>query len=753
MSDYGTPIYIESGNAVNFNPADGVNTIFVAGKMSNSYTGKGDYFIYSEDNVSITSRWFILEADRTRNGQYRLQLRRDVIVDNYEAVTTAKSFISKATLTDDNPLIYNQEPITTNQIKTKEFELKDDTGIAWIVGYIARNTPAKSITLDTSVIIEDGMVESWAYKNYVNKSVYGYPNRHFEVNIRSSSSNDTYLYRDMKQTLDSDTSLPYIKWGSPSPWIWMDNQRKTVMSEFSTYVSLYDTLIYNQADYKGLLQWNGKILKDSSDNYYRIYLKQTTETVKQRITENKQGDYLLNYLIKTFTPYVSTVLEGKHFQIRTDYPKIEVSLIPMTYGNYTIDIPGESDRFHLKDAPYDMFAMPYTDDKELKYPSLTNFFSVKTTKSLTLNIAQQIAVGLDASLYDLQILPYCPFTGYSVSIDKSTIEMDLSNKKRYTLIKDPSVVSQREFPAILIWCTASSGSKNIILDETLSYTNKKISNQCDLYRLVSPNYNGQFEFNLAKNNTPSLNIFNVDYTYMPYNPYIHINPIFSGLYGQDFNDARGLVCGGDFSLARITDAWQSYQLQNKNYQAIFDRQIQKMDVDRKYQRIEEGVGAVAGSFQTSAQGFMVGGGWGAAIGGVLGLSAGLGDMALSEGKYNEQKSYATDIHNLQLENIRALPYSLSKTTAFTFNNKIFPIIEYYTCTEAEKDIVAQSIINTGMTVELIDNIGPYITNEWTYKEQIDRGFIRATIIKIDIEDDTHMANAISEELQKGVYFK
>ena len=240
---------------------------------------------------------------------------------------------------------------------------------------------------------------------------------------------------------------------------------------------------------------------------------------------------------------------------------------------------------------------------------------------------------------------------------------------------------------------------------------------------------------------------------MPYNPYIHINPIFSGLYGQDFNDARGLVCGGDFSLARITDAWQSYQLQNKNYQAIFDRQIQKMDVDRKYQRIEEGVGAVAGSFQTSAQGFMVGGGWGAAIGGVLGLSAGLGDMALSEGKYNEQKSYATDIHNLQLENIRALPYSLSNTTAVTFNNKIFPIIEYYTCTEAEKEIVAQSIINTGMTVELIDNIGPYITNEWTYKEQIDRGFIRATIIKIDIEDDTHMANAISEELQKGVYFK
>ena len=68
-------------------------------------------------------------------------------------------------------------------------------------------------------------------------------------------------------------------------------------------------------------------------------------------------------------------------------------------------------------------------------------------------------------------------------------------------------------------------SKDIKLKEPLTYTNKKIANQCDLYRLVSPNYSGQFEFILAKNNTPSLDTFNVDYTYMPYNPYIHIKYI------------------------------------------------------------------------------------------------------------------------------------------------------------------------------------------------------------------------------------
>ena len=85
-----------------------------------------------------------------------------------------------------------------------------------------------------------------------------------------------------------------------------------------------------------------------------------------------------------------------------------------------------------------------------------------------------------------------------------------------------------------------------------SALNKKLSNELDLYRLCSPNYNGQFEFSVAKNNGVSL--FNVDMTLRPFNPYIHVNPAFDSLYGRDFDDARGLICNGDFSLPLITDA-------------------------------------------------------------------------------------------------------------------------------------------------------------------------------------------------------
>lgn len=137
----------------------------------------------------------------------------------------------------------------------------------------------------------------------------------------------------------------------------------------------------------------------------------------------------------------------------------------------------------------------------------------------------------------------------------------------------------------------------------------KVSDACDMYRLVSPNFNGQFEFSVAKNG--KINYFNVDYSYKPFNPYIHINPEFGGLYGEDFDDARGLILGGDFSLPFVTDAWTDYQVQNKNYNDIFDRQIKNMEVEQGIAKQEATVqaftGAMSGAMTGAAAGATVGG--------------------------------------------------------------------------------------------------------------------------------------------------
>ena len=97
LEDYGTPIYTETGSNVNFNPNDGVGTQYTAGRQNNPYSGEGDYLIYSEGNTDITSRWFIIEQERTRLGQYTLTLRRDVLADN-PSWLQAPTFIEKCTL-------------------------------------------------------------------------------------------------------------------------------------------------------------------------------------------------------------------------------------------------------------------------------------------------------------------------------------------------------------------------------------------------------------------------------------------------------------------------------------------------------------------------------------------------------------------------------------------------------------------------------------------------------------------------------
>lgn len=761
MSDYGTPIYIESGNAVNFNPADGVNTIFVAGKMSNSYTGKGDYFIYSEDNVSITSRWFILEADRTRNGQYRLQLHRDVIVDNYNAVLTAKSLIKKATVNDDSVLIWNKEPMSVNQIKAREYLLKDDTFTAWIVGYVARGmTEDKQLKLTPSEIIPDitvANIEDWIYSKYINAECFGSGRAIFDYEIYNSVTG-FQIYRMFSFLSASGQSYGQGKMIASSNEVVDINKDDAFITKVLTQV-MYNTVLYrpytpNESDYSKITSLANKVIySTTTKKYYKIKTTITQNSTPVLIDTDKSGDKLLTWLKNEFRSKITEYSEDDGgavalpFRIVYNYPSVTITLSEMTYSSCQITFPKDDNRLHLKDAPYDMFAIPYSEFGTFHSGSVY----LKNNASYALSIANELIRNLGSYIYDVQLLPYCPFTGYTMTGSGNVFQMtlDTSDTRRLTAVNDDNGK-----PILyMVWCTASSGRKYISLEEPITIKNKKVSNQCEMYRIVSPNYNGQFEFNLARNNIESLSNFILDFTYMPYNPYIHISPTFDGLYGQDYGDSRGLICQGDFSIASVSDAWVQYQIQNKNYQNIFNREIAQMDKMRNYERVEESISAVAGSFQTSAQGFMVGGGWGAAIGGTLGLAAGIGDVAISESKYQANKAYKKDIFNLQLDNVKALPYSLSKTTAFTVNNKIFPIVEYYTASYEEKDIFAETIAATGMTCNSLGQIANYITNSWSYNNIKDRGYIEADIIYIDVEDDTHMANAISEELQKGVYFK
>ena len=119
---------------INFNPNDGVNTQ-VTVNWNVDWTP--DYVLIEDPNTGSFTRWFVIDSVRLRGQQYQMTLRHDLVADNLENILEADCFIEKAILNEDNPLIFNSENMTVNQIKTNEWTLKDKTGCAWICGYFS----------------------------------------------------------------------------------------------------------------------------------------------------------------------------------------------------------------------------------------------------------------------------------------------------------------------------------------------------------------------------------------------------------------------------------------------------------------------------------------------------------------------------------------------------------------------------------------------------------------------------------------
>ena len=144
LSDYGIPVYTMSNT--NFNYNNGVETTHDV----NYNALQGDYVIICDDKDVIVSRWFVENNTRNRGGQYRLSLRRDLMVDLYDLYKNSPMIVHKAWPKSDSPLIFNSEGFNFNQIKKDEILLTDETKVPWYIVYFAKNSPKKNKTISRS---------------------------------------------------------------------------------------------------------------------------------------------------------------------------------------------------------------------------------------------------------------------------------------------------------------------------------------------------------------------------------------------------------------------------------------------------------------------------------------------------------------------------------------------------------------------------------------------------------------------------
>lgn len=743
LAEYLTLPYYDNvaTNDIAFNPNDGVDTRQVANvPTGNEFTY--DYAILADGN-DIVSRWFIIDANRNLNGQYTLTLRRDMFVDSYEPVLDAPAFIEKATLNNNDPMIFNSEDMTFNQIKTSETLLKDETGCPWIVGYIARNTADNqrqdysiSFTPKTAIDFEVDLT-TWEYKDYTQSNPFVRDwNIYYSILYKKDSgSGRVFQNFNSEGIISTESSNSSTSSSLYYPSGAYTGDFKELANELNQYIGSFKET-HTAQEFTTFLNLNGKVIYDtSSRKKYRVNLIRSSSSGSININSNSAPTL--------FNTFKSKIPNGNEYSFGYGWNNVVGYFVVLTEmvenQSYTLTI---EDRFTLQGAPYDMFCIPYTNELQVfKNGELQSASSKEIGFAAAMEMARVYGNDGNAKfLYDLQLLPYCP-ARFAVQ-DDGTFDVG-NNDLGITYIKGPQ--GQNVCPVLFV--SNDNFTFNIALENPITISDYKVESQCDMYRLSSPNYNGIFEFNAAKNG--GVSFFNVDCTYKPYNPYIHINPNFGKLYGEDFNDSRGLVVGGDFSLPQTTSAWESYQLSNKNFQASFDRQIENMEVNNSIQNQRAVVQAALGTVQGAVAGASAGVGpisktVGAIAGGAASAAAGALDIALQKRGQAEAIDYTKDQFGYSLGNIKALAQGLSKTSALVFNNKLFPFLEYYTCTEKEKQALRNKIKYNGMTVMRIGSIREFLQSEKTY--------IKGQIIRFEnFDEDFHYVNELANEFNKGVF--
>lgn len=853
----------------NFIPNDGVSTEHIVNAQQLDIKWNPDYLILVDEYEEIVQRWFVIDSVRTTMGQYRLSLKRDTVADYFNEAISAPCFIEKAKLKTGNPLLYNKENLSVNQIKQSEYLLKDSTETPWIVGYLDNNFDVDAASavfgpgsltgkdfwigkfeMNSPLLVSIPTEEEAHRINSITETLNGLYGLDADEIIRCSQVNgrkNQKYFVCPSEFSDSSNSATYIEnsrryfsisfeinklginnssavmcftasaptnVGSPSeatlkkvlvdPGLYeKDNGKENweiskdnVVPFFNEFCKTninqgllaYTSTFFNPMVQEGLTKKNinfvnTKIPNDapnitigdtkkyysaSNNTLYEVTLRRKVQTLQITIDENWSIFNVIKNWFKTgpfeeyFDKFDKYPPKNGAFKLLTYIPMFYFDIIETPLSK-TVSYGIPKNPKKLKDAPYKMFTLPF-NTLGIQTGALENITEFDTDPNITFQTALDISRKLTGSnhLFDLQIVPYCPVPNIVKgkifnNTDSSFIEgtdftyiyaQDIDTSAETTTLPDPS--------GIIFFADTSNITFNIEVTSKLSsistsaFENKsaediKIANQCDFIRICSPNYASAFDITPAKNN--GIDYFTVNITYRPYDPFIQVYPNFKELYGNDFNDNRGLILAGDFSLPQLNDAWITYQLNNKTYQASFDRTIQNMEFNY-YSGLQDAlpymVGGVAKGF---ANGASNGGPIGALVGGAASAAGAVFDIAVSQYRFNETRDLAKDQFGFRLENIQALAQTLTKTSALTINHKLFPFIEFYSCTDTEKFALLNKIKYNGMTVGVISEIGiePYMFDDET--------FIKGSIIDINIPDDAHIAQDISKEVFQGLRIK
>lgn len=772
----------------NFVHGDGVNSSFTWNKQADDIDTP-DYVVVDDYKGNI-SRWYVINSFKSRDRQDKLTLRRDLIADYYSDIVDASPcLIRRGYVSQTSPFIFNDEGVKYNKIKKEEKLIKDESNVSYIIGFIGNNVNVGgdivgTIKSDSADYYYNSLAD-FPYKNYVEGAgnnhtdaatyanafyyalrytVKGYASgwKYFNCELTINRTgmvhpswytnqystgvrlNDDLYYDASPDTPASgyEVNIQYVQEVS-------DNKQATVISRIADVINNNRTNFYylednvktalslDVTDYNALKEFDGKKIS-LNGVVYKVALKNenpqnTTISSNYLITNQINSDIkpTASQVENIYYPFTSVDSTRKNF-VSSDIK------IMTTKRDYYLEfteaaedikttLPASTSRTHLRTHPYDMFMLIYTDGTPYKVLNE----SYVSDQEVNMNMAQAICKAAGSGGYDIQIVPFNPIRG-SI-LDDGTI--NFMNYESIPIVDTNNVVKGH-------YVLCSSADLKFTLDKNdLKFVVDDVKKDYNLreYRLCSPNQETIFEFSPAMNE--GIDTWEITANYRPYASYIKIQPTWKGLYGEasynDLTDFRGLVYNSTLCVTQLDDAWNNYVSNNKNFQQLFDNQINSLTKTQNIQlsAMEETLGLRAYT--------------GMPIGSILRTIGGSKDIDMQRELNNVALSKMNTDFQYQMDNIKSMPHTVKKLTNINGDTRIFPYIEIYEAREDEIMSFELKMKYTGYTIMTTGLINDYLKpNEET--------FIQADLIRLDLSRteetaDNHIAVEIASELDKGIY--
>lgn len=667
--------------------------------------------------------------------------------------------------------------------------------------YKALNTTAKYLGFyvgTTGYQFDNGWVASIAYDGWTDNmpscpktyswNVYARPEIYINANYFAH-------YVKSTTTLKCNTAPgPENPAGYASQGYRFDGVRTMLLRNIgaarSSIQDYINTQFVTNVTFDQAMYWDSKTIK-VGNNYYLLNVQNedvnqtdVATDLSQSVVDIISDGYRQCYPTGTWTgsPTSNNVFigyKGKKFNIYArvvEQPRVTIAAANPNSETESFRTWNFSHVPYVDDAPYCIFAIPYTEEwyntkMNIQGPfdnTASHAGTREVMRDRAFTLAQYIANQLQEGqfLIDMQILPYAPFDVHMITTNGLSISYLPQTHGHLFYYKDSNNNYNAYYPCFFaeksdhkhlggVWngTTGTNGFADVGFDQTVE--DKKIMNQCELFRFNSPSKSQFYDFNPAMNN--GLSTIYIDFTYKPYQPFIYLRPknYANSLYGNNNHDYVGLIATGDYSMPLLNDQWKTYQIQNKNFQKTFDRQVQHQEFENKWALAE----SITNMFTAPIKGAVSGGGTaamasggnpyatiaGAAVGAVVGQGGAIADLAKTIESQKENMSYMKDMFNYNIENIQALPDTLSSTTGFDVINKIYPFMEHYICFDKEKEAVRNKLTYSGMTIQRIDTISNFVYGDGT-------NYTEGILIRLEGVDCNPLeVNEINNELMKGVY--